>query len=74
MPGLNGFEVIDELRRERETQRIPVIVFTAKELDESDRDVLRSRIAAVVQKDPTSRARLVSVIRDLERRHAIEGD
>ena len=71
MPGLNGFEVIEILRSRKETAHIPVVVFTAKDLSQDDRDLLKANMAAVVQKEVGGRSRLVTMIRNLETRQAL---
>jgi DNA-binding response OmpR family regulator len=35
MPGIDGFEVLKRLKRSEKTQRIPVIMFTSKDEDET---------------------------------------
>ncbi len=50
MPGMDGFAVIDALRADSQTQAIPVIVVTAKELTPLERDRLNGQIDALLQK------------------------
>ncbi len=50
MPDLDGFEVLSRLRAEERTSRIPVIVVSAAEISEADRERLRGHVLAVVEK------------------------
>ena len=50
MPKMDGFEVIDELRRRPEWQDIPVVVITAKDLTDEDRNRLNGGVERIIQK------------------------
>jgi threonine synthase len=50
MPDLDGFGVLDELKLDKRTQNIPVIVVSAKDLTELDRKRLSGNIEAIYQK------------------------
>ena len=54
MPDLSGFEVIDNLKQDPETAKIPVIIHTSKILDAGER-LLLSDAVAVVSKNTQSR-------------------
>jgi signal transduction histidine kinase/DNA-binding response OmpR family regulator len=54
MPDLSGFEVLDKLKQAPSTGRVPVIIYTSRELDKNDRDRL-SQAVAVVRKQGGSR-------------------
>jgi signal transduction histidine kinase len=56
MPEMNGFEVLQELRRSESTRGIPVIVVTSKLLTPSDRKLLDEHGALLLPKDVFSRA------------------
>jgi signal transduction histidine kinase/DNA-binding response OmpR family regulator len=72
MPGLSGFEVAEALKERPATSRIPILVLTAKDLTEAEREYLEGKIAALVQKGQAAPPRLVAAIRELEARHAGE--
>ena len=55
MPGLNGFEVLQQLKQQPETINIPVVVHTSRLLDEEDRQKLDSALCIVPKSDMTSR-------------------
>jgi signal transduction histidine kinase/CheY-like chemotaxis protein/anti-sigma regulatory factor (Ser/Thr protein kinase) len=57
MPDLSGFEVLAKLKENPRTAAIPVIIHTAKVLDDRERDVLHDA-AAIVLKDNSSRETL----------------
>lgn len=50
MPEMDGFTVIEELRKNPETATIPVIVVTAKELTKDEKNRLGDQIQALLQK------------------------
>jgi signal transduction histidine kinase/DNA-binding response OmpR family regulator len=50
MPGMNGFEFLEHLRREPAGRRVPVIVWTVKDLTEEERAFLRRSAQAIVNK------------------------
>ena len=51
MPDMTGFEVLEELKRRRETQSIPVIIVTSRVLNDPERHRLLDHCAAVIGKD-----------------------
>jgi signal transduction histidine kinase/DNA-binding response OmpR family regulator len=63
MPGLGGFEVAAELRRDTRTQAIPIVILTAKELTAEDRTRLGGNIAAALSKAPEQRRSLRATVR-----------
>lgn len=66
MPGMTGFEVAEQLRRQHATARIPIIVFTAKDLSAADRERLRHGVQGTVMKGASAGAGLLRAIRALE--------
>jgi CheY-like chemotaxis protein len=50
MPGLDGFAVLDALKRREATAATPVIVVTAKELTPSEERRLQGRITRLMTK------------------------
>ncbi|MCS7251224.1 MAG: response regulator [Anaerolineae bacterium] len=50
MPEMNGFMVVEALKKDPATRSIPIIVLTAKLLTEEDRRRLNGRIEALLQK------------------------
>jgi CheY-like chemotaxis protein len=50
MPGVDGFEVVAALRRDKEMSRVPILVHTAKTLTAEDRQRLDGKVESVVEK------------------------
>ena len=50
MPDVNGFDVVDALKEDPNTARIPIIVVTAKEITSEDRARLHGYVASIVEK------------------------
>jgi PAS domain S-box-containing protein len=63
MPGLDGFAVLEWLQSEPETRAIPVIVLTARRLTREERELLRQRAAALLEKSAYSAAELRRLVR-----------
>jgi CheY-like chemotaxis protein/two-component sensor histidine kinase len=68
MPEMSGFDVLDTLLNDYRTRSLPVIVVTAKDLSEEDRNHLRGRVATIVEKSRLSAGDLLKEVgRILER-------
>ena len=50
MPTMDGFEFMDQLRGRPDWQDIPVVVITAKDLTEDDRNRLNGGVERIIQK------------------------
>ena len=50
MPTMDGFEFMDQLRARPDWQDIPVVVITAKDLTEEDRERLNGGVERIIQK------------------------
>jgi signal transduction histidine kinase/CheY-like chemotaxis protein len=50
MPKMDGFEFLDELRGRPDWQDIPVVIITAKDLTEEDRNRLNGGVERIIQK------------------------
>jgi signal transduction histidine kinase len=68
MPGMNGFEVLDELKADPATQSIPVIIHTSLMLSPSDLARLGNRQAAILQKGTMGLEQATAVV------HRVLGD
>ena len=64
MPEFNGFEVLDQIRRDQNLQRIPIIVNTAKKISPQEQTFLEKETTAVLTKERTDQR---AAIRDLRR-------
>jgi signal transduction histidine kinase/CheY-like chemotaxis protein len=59
-----AFDVLDDLKADPVTRNIPVIIQTAKELEEAERDRLRLGTAAILKKQSLSRELAITRIRE----------
>ena len=73
MPEMDGFELVSRLRQREDWKAIPVVVLTAKELTEADRDRLNGSVKRVLQKGAYGRDELMQEVRDIVRRYAVSG-
>ena len=62
MEDMDGFDVAARLKAVDSTADIPIVVLTAKDMSRNDRDRLRGKIEALVQKADTPLADLAAVI------------
>src|SRR5688500_140553 len=62
MPGMDGFELLEAMRREPAWRGIPVVVVTAKDLDREELARLNGRAERVFQKGAYDRAELVDIV------------
>lgn len=75
MPELDGFSLLEELKLDKRTQHIPIIVVSAKDLTASDQRRLNGHIHAIYQKGRLQPKELAAqVVEVLEKRTSPEGD
>ncbi len=65
MPEMDGFQFLDEVRKDEGWRSIPVIVVTAKELTPEDRQKLNGSVEKILQKGSYSRNDLIDEVRNL---------
>jgi signal transduction histidine kinase/DNA-binding response OmpR family regulator len=65
MPVMDGFQFLTTVKADERFKDVPIIVVTAKELDDEDRKRLNGHVAQVLQKGSYGRAELLSEIRRL---------
>jgi PAS domain S-box-containing protein len=63
MPEMDGFEVADRLRRDTRWRDTPILVVTAKDLGDDDRQRLHGQVMGVLQKAAYNREDLLDEIR-----------
>jgi CheY-like chemotaxis protein len=69
MPGMDGFEVLDEIKQRPPLRHVPVLIVTAKDIVPEERARLNSSIAAVINKGPAQRVAILREVREqLQRR------
>lgn len=54
MPGMNGFQILNEIRNREHLKKLPVIIVTAKDLTNEEKGYLNERAAAILTKDTSS--------------------
>ena len=68
MPGIDGFGLVEELKLDPRTRDIPVVVVSAKDITNEERDRLNGQIEALYQKGslPTRKFvdKVIGVIED----------
>lgn len=64
MPGMDGYQFLEQFRRLEAGQRTPVIVYTGRDLSEEDRARLRSTAQAVLVKTTGGISPLVDLLRE----------
>jgi len=65
MPEMDGFQFMDELRKNEAWRSIPVVVITAKDLTAEDRLRLNGCVEEILQKRAYRREALLAEVRDL---------
>jgi CheY-like chemotaxis protein len=68
MPEVNGFEVLERLAQSSVTQRLPVILFTVKQLTEEEKQRLQERIACLAQKEAFDQKGFVGTAKEVLQR------
>jgi CheY-like chemotaxis protein/nitrogen-specific signal transduction histidine kinase len=62
MPEVNGFEVVEVLKRDVSTADIPIVIVTAKQVTAEDRARLGTDVMKVIEKSDLNQSQLVSEI------------
>ncbi|MEO8845469.1 MAG: response regulator [Kofleriaceae bacterium] len=70
MPGMTGFEFLEQLRATPSARGIPVIVWTSKDLTPDERERLRSSAQTVVAKGTEGNARVLAELASALPNHA----
>ncbi len=65
MPGMDGFEFVEELRANDQWKDIPVVVITAKDLTRRDHERLNNRVQRIIRKSPRSHEEILQEVRRL---------
>ncbi len=69
MPGVNGFDVIECLKKDSSTANIPIIVCTAKELTSENCKMLKENVTFVMTKGAFNRRKLLDLVKELSSLH-----
>ncbi|QRM30219.1 response regulator [Microvirga sp. VF16] len=65
MPEMDGFEFVDEIRRDEKTRHIPVIVLTAADLSDEDHRRLSGGIRKILRKRLGGKDEVLSTLREV---------
>jgi CheY-like chemotaxis protein len=65
MPEVSGFDVVEALRSEKATVKMPIMVLTAKDLTEADKRQLNGRVSSILQRGSTGAADLIGLLRQV---------
>ena len=74
MPVMDGFEFVMHFRQLDGCGGTPVIVVTAKDLDQKDRDRLQGGVERIVEKGALTRQELLDQVRTLMSQHGVTAD
>jgi signal transduction histidine kinase/DNA-binding response OmpR family regulator len=74
MPEMDGFSLLDAIKKHPEWQRIPVVILTGKELTATERESLEGRVRSVIAKGSVSANDLALLVRRVLREHAHGAD
>ena len=67
MPKVDGFQVIQRLTGDPRTRDIPIVICTALDLTDEDRDRLNGQIQSIIQKTGNVKEELLAAIKRIER-------
>jgi signal transduction histidine kinase/DNA-binding response OmpR family regulator len=65
MPEVDGFAVVERLRAEPATARVPIVILTAKQLSADDKQRLSGQINYLAEKGDFDREALIELVRSL---------
>jgi CheY-like chemotaxis protein len=63
MPDVNGFDVVEALKEQPDTARIPILVVTAKHVTAEDRVRLNGSVTTIMEKTEFDGNRLTAEVR-----------
>jgi CheY-like chemotaxis protein len=66
MPDVDGFEVVQALKKDPELAKCPILIYTAKNITAEDRARLQGNIESIIQKGDFGRDRFLELINGLQ--------
>lgn len=54
MPDIDGFQILNEIRKAKATKNLPVIVVTAKDLSRRDKEILSGQVSTILTKSEST--------------------
>ena len=73
MPDVDGFKVVEELKKHPRAKNVPIIISTAKNLTEEDFEQLKGKVDSIAQKGRFSKEELLEDIKKIEKMRGKEG-
>ncbi len=67
MPEVDGFTVVDELKKHNITKDVPIIILTARNITKEDIERLRGKVLSIAQKGRFSKEDLLKDIKKIEK-------
>ncbi len=64
MPEISGFDVVDALRSEDKTASIPIVILTAMDLSQEDKNRLKGRVLYLEEKGEVARERFIARVKE----------
>lgn len=62
MPEINGFQVVEELKHDKHTAKIPIIIVTSKFLTPQEQKILKGHVLAVLEKSEFNHGNFLSEV------------
>jgi CheY-like chemotaxis protein len=62
MPDVDGFQVVSALRNDPNTNQIPILIYTAKNITPDDRQRLRDNIQTIIRKGELSKEQFLDLV------------
>jgi len=72
MPQVTGFDVVEALRSHEATRQTPIMVLTAKDLTQADKQQLNGRVSTILRRGSTGAADLVVLLHEVIAKRAVE--
>ncbi|HEV2013835.1 MAG TPA: response regulator [Candidatus Dormibacteraeota bacterium] len=66
MPDVDGFEVVSKLKADPAASKIPILIYTAKNITSEDRERLQGNIQTIIQKGDFGKDRFLEMINNLQ--------
>jgi CheY-like chemotaxis protein len=74
MPVMDGFEFVMHYRKLEGCGETPIIVVTAKDLDQNEREKLLGGVERIVEKGALTKQQLLKQVRELVSQHGVPTD
>ena len=62
LPGINGFDVVDRLRREHEVEKVPILILTSMRIVAADRARLKGKVWKITEKGSLSTHEFINLV------------